>query len=58
MSRGYFQHGGITFPGILYSPRGLEAARDFPVEDDDVFNVTYQKSGRGSGCGPWGPPKG
>ncbi|XP_054668116.1 sulfotransferase 2B1 [Grus americana] len=45
MSRGYFQHGGVTFPGLLYSPRGLEAARDFPVEDDDVFNVTYQKSG-------------
>ncbi|XP_068034455.1 sulfotransferase 2B1-like [Anomalospiza imberbis] len=45
MSRGYFQHGGVTFPGLLYSPRGLEAARDFPVEDDDIFNVTYQKSG-------------
>ncbi|XP_077049362.1 LOW QUALITY PROTEIN: sulfotransferase 2B1-like [Agelaius phoeniceus] len=45
MSRGYFQHGGVTFPGLLYSPRGLEAAREFPVEDDDVFNVTYQKSG-------------
>ncbi|XP_077645972.1 sulfotransferase 2B1 [Lonchura striata] len=45
MARGYFQHRGVTFPGLLYSPRGLEAARDFPVEDDDVFNVTYQKSG-------------
>ncbi|XP_064557663.1 sulfotransferase 2B1-like, partial [Zonotrichia leucophrys gambelii] len=45
MARGYFQHGGVTFPGLLYSPRGLEAAREFPVEDDDVFNVTYQKSG-------------
>nr|XP_041569000.1 sulfotransferase 2B1-like [Taeniopygia guttata] len=45
MSCGYFQHRGVTFPGLLYSPRGLEAAREFPVEDDDVFNVTYQKSG-------------
>uniref|UniRef100_A0A8C3U2M0 Sulfotransferase n=1 Tax=Catharus ustulatus TaxID=91951 RepID=A0A8C3U2M0_CATUS len=45
MSHGYFQHGGVTFPGLLYSPRSLEAAREFPVEDDDVFNVTYQKSG-------------
>ncbi|XP_074785934.1 sulfotransferase 2B1 [Athene noctua] len=45
MSKGYFQHGGVTFPGLLYTPRGLEAAREFPVEDDDVFNVTYQKSG-------------
>uniref|UniRef100_A0A8V5GM86 Sulfotransferase n=1 Tax=Melopsittacus undulatus TaxID=13146 RepID=A0A8V5GM86_MELUD len=45
MSHGYFQHEGITFPGLLYSPRGIEAAREFPVYDDDVFNVTYQKSG-------------
>uniref|UniRef100_A0A669QQI0 Uncharacterized protein n=1 Tax=Phasianus colchicus TaxID=9054 RepID=A0A669QQI0_PHACC len=45
MSRSYFQHRGIPFPPLLYSPRALEAARRFPVEDDDVFNVTYQKSG-------------
>ncbi|NXN93725.1 ST2B1 Sulfotransferase, partial [Rhinopomastus cyanomelas] len=41
----YFEHRGVPFPRLLYSPRGLEAAREFAVEDDDIFNVTYPKSG-------------
>ncbi|XP_067170394.1 sulfotransferase 2B1 [Apteryx mantelli] len=46
MFKEYFQYKGISFPGLIYSPRALEAAHnDFQVLDDDVFNVTYQKSG-------------
>ncbi|KAM8794768.1 LOW QUALITY PROTEIN: sulfotransferase 2B1 [Eudromia elegans] len=45
MFQEHFQFEGLRFPTLLYSPRALEAARNFPVRDDDVFNVTYQKSG-------------
>ncbi|XP_065427013.1 sulfotransferase 2B1 isoform X2 [Chrysemys picta bellii] len=46
MFKEYFQYKGISFPRLIYSERGLrEVENEFQVRDDDVFNVTYQKSG-------------
>ncbi|TFJ99353.1 Sulfotransferase family cytosolic 2B member 1 [Platysternon megacephalum] len=45
MFKEYFQYKGISFPRLIYSERGLrEVENEFQVRDDDVFNVTYQKS--------------
>uniref|UniRef100_A0A8C8RXR9 Sulfotransferase n=1 Tax=Pelusios castaneus TaxID=367368 RepID=A0A8C8RXR9_9SAUR len=42
----YFRYKGINFPMMLYSEQGLqEVENEFQVRDDDIFNVTYQKSG-------------
>uniref|UniRef100_A0A8D0BFN0 Sulfotransferase n=1 Tax=Salvator merianae TaxID=96440 RepID=A0A8D0BFN0_SALMN len=42
----YFQYKGINFPQIIYSEQVLQMVEDnFQVRDDDIFNVTYQKSG-------------
>ncbi|XP_074872005.1 sulfotransferase 2B1-like isoform X2 [Carettochelys insculpta] len=46
MFKDYFQYKGISFPRVIYSEQGLQAAENkFQVRDDDIFNVTYQKSG-------------
>lgn len=46
MFKEYFQYKGISFPEFIYSPCALQTVEnDFQVLDDDVFNVTYQKSG-------------
>ncbi|CAM4672192.1 unnamed protein product [Lepidochelys olivacea] len=46
MFKEYFQYKGISFPRLIYSEQGLrEVENEFQVQDDDVFNVTYQKSG-------------
>uniref|UniRef100_A0A452HZE2 Sulfotransferase n=1 Tax=Gopherus agassizii TaxID=38772 RepID=A0A452HZE2_9SAUR len=46
MFKEYFQYKGISFPRLIYSEQGLrEVENKFQVRDDDVFNVTYQKSG-------------
>uniref|UniRef100_K7FJ12 Sulfotransferase n=1 Tax=Pelodiscus sinensis TaxID=13735 RepID=K7FJ12_PELSI len=46
MFKEYFQYKGISFPELIYSAQGLrEAENGFRVRDDDIFNVTYQKSG-------------
>ncbi|KAM3821211.1 3-beta-hydroxysteroid sulfotransferase-like [Vipera latastei] len=40
------QYGGITFPSIVHSEESVRYAhRCFQVQDSDVFNVTYPKSG-------------
>ncbi|XP_025063570.1 sulfotransferase family cytosolic 2B member 1 isoform X2 [Alligator sinensis] len=46
MFKEYFQYKGISFPEFIYSPCALQTVENnFQVLDDDVFNVTYQKSG-------------
>uniref|UniRef100_A0A8D0B6C3 Sulfotransferase n=1 Tax=Salvator merianae TaxID=96440 RepID=A0A8D0B6C3_SALMN len=46
MFKEYFQYKGINFPQIIYSEQVLQMVEDnFQVRDDDIFNVTYQKSG-------------
>uniref|UniRef100_A0A670Z5P1 Sulfotransferase n=1 Tax=Pseudonaja textilis TaxID=8673 RepID=A0A670Z5P1_PSETE len=42
----YFQYKGISFPQVIYTESVLQMVeKDFQVRDDDIFNVTYQKSG-------------
>ncbi|XP_053119528.1 sulfotransferase 2B1-like isoform X3 [Hemicordylus capensis] len=46
MFKEYFQYKGIRFPQIIYSEQVLQMVENnFQVRDDDIFNVTYQKSG-------------
>ncbi|CAM5176293.1 unnamed protein product [Eretmochelys imbricata] len=46
MAREYFTHKGLLFPCLDYSPEVLSyVENEFQVQDDDVFNVTYPKSG-------------
>ncbi|XP_044303894.1 sulfotransferase 2B1 [Varanus komodoensis] len=46
MFKEYFQYKGISFPQIIYSEKVLQMVENnFQVRDDDIFNVTYQKSG-------------
>ncbi|XP_066484552.1 sulfotransferase 2B1-like [Tiliqua scincoides] len=46
MFKDYFQYKGINFPDLIYSPKVLQKVENnFQVRDDDIFNVTYQKSG-------------
>ncbi|XP_060111691.1 sulfotransferase 2B1-like [Heteronotia binoei] len=46
MFKEYFQYKGVNFPHIIYSEQVLQLVENsFQVRDDDVFNVTYQKSG-------------
>uniref|UniRef100_A0A8C5F1D3 Sulfotransferase n=1 Tax=Gopherus evgoodei TaxID=1825980 RepID=A0A8C5F1D3_9SAUR len=47
MAREYFTHKGVLFPCLDYSPENLSyVENEFQVQDDDVFNITYPKSGR------------
>nr|XP_006114832.1 sulfotransferase family cytosolic 2B member 1-like isoform X1 [Pelodiscus sinensis]XP_014424881.1 sulfotransferase family cytosolic 2B member 1-like isoform X1 [Pelodiscus sinensis] len=46
MEREYFTHKGVLFSSPDYSPEELSyVENEFQVRDDDVFNVTYPKSG-------------
>jgi len=41
----YIQYRGILLPPLAHSLESLQYAEKFPVEDSDVFAVTYPKSG-------------
>nr|XP_033818282.1 uncharacterized protein LOC117368666 [Geotrypetes seraphini] len=46
VSEQYFLHEGIPFPTIVHNEESLNFIRnEFQVHDDDVYNVTYPKSG-------------
>uniref|UniRef100_A0A8C4YIH9 Sulfotransferase n=1 Tax=Gopherus evgoodei TaxID=1825980 RepID=A0A8C4YIH9_9SAUR len=46
MAREYFTHKGVLFPCLDFSPENLSyVENEFQVQDDDVFNITYPKSG-------------
>lgn len=51
----YFRYKGIPFPVGMYSPESLSLAENTSnVRDDDIFIVTYPKSGTGSASLGWG----
>ncbi|XP_072463548.1 sulfotransferase 2B1 isoform X2 [Notamacropus eugenii] len=46
MTGAYFKYKGINFPVGLYAPETISyVEKDFKVRDDDIFIVTYPKSG-------------
>uniref|UniRef100_A0A8C3SB46 Sulfotransferase n=1 Tax=Chelydra serpentina TaxID=8475 RepID=A0A8C3SB46_CHESE len=46
MADKYFTHKGVQFPSVCYSPEALSyVENEFQVRDDDIFNITYLKSG-------------
>ncbi|CAM5134179.1 unnamed protein product [Natator depressus] len=46
MAHEYFTHKGLLFPCLNYSTAALSyVENEFQVRDDDIFNVTYPKSG-------------
>ncbi|XP_006038617.1 sulfotransferase family cytosolic 2B member 1-like [Alligator sinensis] len=46
MATQYFTYKGVLFPSQDYSPETLDYIENqFQVRDDDVFNITYPKSG-------------
>ncbi|XP_074837616.1 sulfotransferase 2B1-like [Carettochelys insculpta] len=46
MADKYFSHKGVLFPCMNYSSESLSySENEFQVQDDDVFNITYIKSG-------------
>lgn len=47
MAAQFFTYKGIPFPCLEYSPETLDYVdRQFQVQDDDIFNITYPKAGR------------
>ena len=68
LSGEYFRYKGIPFPVGVYSPESISIAENAKVQDDDIFIITYPKSGicwaaagvgwgRGQGAGA-GPGRG
>ncbi|KAB1274829.1 Sulfotransferase family cytosolic 2B member 1, partial [Camelus dromedarius] len=45
LSGEYFRYKGIPFPVGIYSPESISIAENADVQDDDIFIVTYPKSG-------------
>ncbi|XP_004440281.1 PREDICTED: sulfotransferase family cytosolic 2B member 1 [Ceratotherium simum simum] len=45
LSGEYFRYKGLPFPVGIYSPESLSIAENADVQDDDIFIVTYPKSG-------------
>ncbi|KAM4651434.1 sulfotransferase 2B1-like [Discoglossus pictus] len=46
MSFEYFTYKGVKFPSSTYTEEGIRfAENEFQVRDDDIYNVTYPKSG-------------
>ncbi|XP_067399085.1 sulfotransferase 2B1-like [Emydura macquarii macquarii] len=46
MTAEYFTYKGVLFPGVNYSPETLSyVENEFQVQDNDIFNITYPKSG-------------
>ncbi|XP_014455492.1 sulfotransferase 2B1 isoform X1 [Alligator mississippiensis] len=46
MAAQFFTYKGIPFPCLEYSPETLDYVdRQFQVQDDDIFNITYPKAG-------------
>lgn len=45
MSGEYFRYKGILFPVGIYSPESISIAENSEVQDDDIFIITYPKSG-------------
>ncbi|XP_005596782.2 sulfotransferase 2B1 isoform X2 [Equus przewalskii] len=45
LSGEYFRYKGVPFPVGIYSPESVRIAENADVQDDDVFIVTYPKSG-------------
>lgn len=41
----YIYYRGVMLPPLAHTEESLEYARNFSVEDTDVFAVTYPKSG-------------
>lgn len=44
-SPGYIEYHGLLLPDEVHSMESLEFAKNFSVQDSDVFAVTYPKSG-------------
>ncbi|ELK18576.1 Sulfotransferase family cytosolic 2B member 1 [Pteropus alecto] len=45
LSGEYFRYKGIPFPVGIYSPESISITENAEVEDDDIFIITYPKSG-------------
>ncbi|KAB0398432.1 hypothetical protein E2I00_014820, partial [Balaenoptera physalus] len=45
LSGEYFRYKGILFPVGIYSPESISIAENSEVQDDDIFIITYPKSG-------------
>lgn len=45
LSGEYFWYKGIPFPLAVYSPESISSTENAEVRDDDIFVVTYPKSG-------------
>lgn len=45
LSGEYFRYKGIPFPVGIYSPESISITENAEVQDDDIFIITYPKSG-------------
>lgn len=45
LSGEYFRYKGIPFPVGIYSPESISITENAEVRDDDIFIITYPKSG-------------
>lgn len=45
LSGEYFWYKGIPFPLAVYSPESISSTENAEVRDNDIFVVTYPKSG-------------